>query len=133
MAAKANHGTFSMLADLAPNIPLYRSLKRELSVVLGAPWQGKAHTVPDFSGIITQVANKVEDVDLNVFEAGRGTSKQTVDILAKGSSLLGGKGMDSFRKRWKLWAEGGAEFDNEEDDIAMLHRGTHTNEDPDNE
>ena len=58
------------------------------------------------------MANKVEDVDLNVFEAGRGTSKQTVDILAKGSSLLGGKGMDSFRKRWKSWAEGGAEFDN---------------------
>ena len=34
------------------------------------------------------MANKVEDVDLNVFEAGCGTSKQTVDILAKGSSLF---------------------------------------------
>ena len=27
LAAKANHGTFTMLADLAPNIPLYRPLK----------------------------------------------------------------------------------------------------------
>ena len=122
-----------MLADLAPNIPLYRSLKRELSVVLGAPWQGKAHSVPDFSRIIAQVSDKVEDVDLNVFEAGRGTSKQTIDILAKGSSILGGKGMDSFRKRWKLWAEGGTEFEEEEDDITILHKGTHSEEDPDNE
>ena len=85
---KANHGTFTMLADLAANIPLYCSLKWDLSVVLGTPWQGRAHTVPGFLGIITQVANKVEDVDLNVFEAGCGTSKQTVDILAKGSSLF---------------------------------------------
>jgi hypothetical protein len=40
--------------------------------------------------------------------------------------MLSGKGMDSFRKRWKLWAEGGVAFKEEDDDIAMLHRGTNT-------
>jgi hypothetical protein len=129
LAAKANHGTFAMLADLAPNIPLYRPLKRELSIVLGAPWQGTAHTVPDFSKVIKRVANKIEDIDLNAFEAGRGTVKSTVDILVKGSGILSSKGMDSFRKRWKLWAEGGVAFEEEDDDIAMLRRGTNTVED----
>jgi hypothetical protein len=133
LAAKANHGTFTMLADLAPNIPLYRPLKRELSIVLGASWQGTTHTVPDFSKLIKRMMDKVEDIELNVFEAGRGTSKLTVDILAKGGDMLSGKGMDSFRKRWKLWAEGGVEFEEEDDDIAMLRRGTHPDEDLANE
>lgn len=133
LAAKVNHGTFTMLADLAPNIPLYHLLKRELSVVLGALWQGTTHTVPDFSKIINRVTDKVEDKELNAFEAGRGTSKLTVDILTKGSDMLSGKGMDSFGKRWKLWAEGGVEFEEEDDDIAMLRRGTHPDEELANE
>ena len=96
LAAKGNHGTFAMLADLAPNIPLYHPLKRELSTVLGAPWQGTAHMVPNFSKVIERVANKIEDIDLNAFEAGCGTVKSTVDILVKGGGMLSGKGMDSF-------------------------------------
>jgi len=129
LAVKANHGTFAMLADLAPNIPLYRPLKRELSTVLGAPWQGTTHTVPDFSKIIKRVVDKVKDVDLDAFQAGRATSKLTLDILAKGSDMLSGSGMNSFRKRWKLWAEGGVAFEEEDDDIAMLRRGSHPEED----
>jgi hypothetical protein len=48
------------------------------------------------------VTVKVKDIQLNAFEAGCGTSKLTVDILAKGSDMLSGRGMDSFQKRWKL-------------------------------
>ena len=122
-----------MLADLTPNILLYCLLKWELSVVLGAPWQGTTHAVPDFSKIIKWVTeDKVEDIELNAFEAHHRTSKLTVDILTKGSDMLSGKGMDLFWKRWKLWAEGGMEFE-EEDDIAMLHRGTHPDEELANE
>ena len=79
------------------------------------------------------MTDKVEDKELNAFEAGRGTSKLTVDILTKGSDMLSGKGMDSFGKRWKLWAEGGVEFEEKDDDIAMLHRGTHPDEELANE
>ena len=96
LAATANNRMFAMLADLALNIPQYHPLKRELSTVLGAPWQGTAHTVPDFSKVIKQVANKIEDIDLNAFEAGRGMEKSTIDILVKGGGMLSGKGMDSF-------------------------------------
>ena len=129
LAAKANHGTFAMLADLAPNIPLYCPLKRELSAVLGTPWQGTAHTVPDFSKVIKRVASKIKDIDLNAFEAGHGMERSMVDILVKGGGMLSGKGMDSFRKRWKLWAEGGVAFEEEDDDITMLRRGTEDSND----
>jgi len=130
LAAKAIHGTFDMLADLAPNIPLYQPLKCQLSEVLGAPWQGTDHTVPDFSKPIQQVINKINDVELDEHQEGWNLSRQTVDILSKGGDMQSGNGLNSFRKRWKLWAEGAVALEEEDDEIAMLRRGLHPDEEP---
>lgn len=125
MEAKGIHGTFDMLANLAPNIPLYRRLKRKLATVLGAPWGGTSHTVPDFTSDINQVMNKIRDVQLAEFKVGCTTSKLTVNILQKGTETLRNSGISSFQKRWWLWAAGEVDLDDpeavgEEDDIIML-------------
>ncbi|KAF7976464.1 hypothetical protein HWV62_6721 [Athelia sp. TMB] len=137
LAAKGVHGTFDMLANLAPNIPLYRRLKRQLAGVLGTPWGGTSHTVPDFTKAINQVMNKIRDVQLAEFQTGRTTPKLTVNILQKGGETLQNSAISSFQKRWRLWAAGKVDLEDpegpEEDDIEMLRQGSAPEQDGDNE
>jgi hypothetical protein len=50
--------------------------------------------------------------------------------MSNGSDMQSGNGLNSFPKRWKLQAEGAVALEEEDDEIAMLHRGLHPDKEP---
>ncbi|KAJ7216920.1 hypothetical protein C8J57DRAFT_1040772, partial [Mycena rebaudengoi] len=63
-ASKGVHGSWDLLADLAPNIPIFRRLKTQFGEFLGAPWQGTHHLKVDTSDQEKKVKLKVKEFQL---------------------------------------------------------------------
>ncbi|KAJ7663218.1 hypothetical protein DFH06DRAFT_929198, partial [Mycena polygramma] len=65
-ASKGVHGSWDLLADLAPNVPILRRLKTQFGEFLGAPWQGTHHTKVDCSEQINKVKMKMREYRLHL-------------------------------------------------------------------
>lgn len=114
------HGTWDQLSDLAPNIPIYRPLKRRFAVFMGSAYGGTTHTNPDSSTSVKKVSLKAMEHNLHIYIPGRKTKRDVKDILLDGSSQLKLKGIDTFTRSYKAWVNNTAAFPEDDDDIEAL-------------
>ncbi|RDB22299.1 hypothetical protein Hypma_010669 [Hypsizygus marmoreus] len=117
-AAKGIHATWEQLANLAPNVPIYRTLKKQFTQFMGAPWQGTSHTDVSCSKLVLKVKEKAEEFQIHLPDVPKRakTTRPTVDVIMKGKEVLQESGLKSFAKRYKAWVEDGEAFEIEEDD-----------------
>ena len=101
---KGMHASWEGLSDLAPNIPLYRCLKKQFMEFVRPPHQGTSHSAPDVSSLIYRVCDKAQELNLHIFKAGRQDTSgfRATDILAEGAHELQKKGMRLFAKQNKV-------------------------------
>lgn len=114
------HGTWDQLSDLAPNIPIYRPLKRRFAVFMGSAYGGTTHTNPDSSTSVKKVSSKAMEHNLHIYIPGCKAKRDVKDILLDGSSQLKLKGIDTFMRSYKAWVNNTVAFPEDDDDIEAL-------------
>ncbi|KAJ7891051.1 hypothetical protein B0H13DRAFT_2530311 [Mycena leptocephala] len=64
--SKGVHGSWDLLSDLAPNVPIFRRLKTQFGDFLGAPWQGIHHTKVNTNDQVAKVQSKMSEFELHL-------------------------------------------------------------------
>jgi hypothetical protein len=95
-----------------------QNIKKQVTSELGCPYKGTSHTTPDTSDCVWKVANKVKELGLDKFEAGRegnAMAKKTVDILSLGEKRLKSSTLATFNKKVRRLHDGYLDEDAELD------------------
>lgn len=129
-SSKGIHGTWEQLGHLAPNIPIYRGLKRQFVAFMGAPWQGTTHTDVNTSELAFRVKRKAGELAIHLENTPNQPTVQnrTTGILTEGIETLRSTGVKAFTKRYKAWVKEGVPFEiNEDGDSADFEEETGEN------
>ncbi|KAJ6585483.1 hypothetical protein B0H19DRAFT_924831 [Mycena capillaripes] len=103
--SKGVHGSWDLLSNLAPNMPIFRHLKMQFGDFLGAPWQGVHHTKVNTNDQVAKVQLKMSELHLDKVNAQRVTEHQTIDIIETGATLPQKTGIKKFAKSYMKWRD----------------------------
>lgn len=142
VAVKGVNGTWDQLAGLSPNIPIYRSIKKQFRRILKPVWQGTAHTKTSSSNEIRRIRAKFKENQLHRIRkdptitlkaaetedrdtatskekiAKRQTTRKTLDVMENGRTVLQKRAFKAWEKRYIAYVNGDAEV--LEDDLVEV-------------
>lgn len=87
--AKGFYLSWERIADISASIHYLQNVKKQVGVAMSTGYHGSTHSSPDNSGLVWRVANKVQELNLQVFlfdREGNSAVKPTTNIL--GGTLL---------------------------------------------
>jgi hypothetical protein len=90
-ATKGLYSTWERVGSISAIVEYLQNIKKQVTSALGCSYKGTTHTNPDTSDCVWKVANKIEELGLDKFEAdreGNATAKKTVNILSLGKKRL---------------------------------------------
>ncbi|KAG2044371.1 hypothetical protein BDR03DRAFT_849365 [Suillus americanus] len=101
-SAKGVYSTWDRLGDISATIALLQNIKKQVGRALGITYHGLNHTTPNTSSSVWKVANKLNELELHVFNPDRKENdsiKPIVDVLTEGKWKLKSSTLVSFNKK----------------------------------
>lgn len=102
-AAKGLYASWDRLGDISAAVDYLQKIKKEVGIALGK-YSGTTHTIPDTSDLVWKVANKVHELELQIFKLNRQGNdnegiKPVINILAAGEQKLKSASLATFNKK----------------------------------
>jgi hypothetical protein len=125
-AAKGLYAAWDRLGDISAAVDYLQKIKKQVGISLGR-YGGSKHTTPDTSDLVWKVADKVRELELQIFKIRRQNHdndavKPVADILAKGEQKLKSASLATFNKKVHTLIAGYS-VDEEIDEIAAMDYG----------
>lgn len=135
-AAKGLYASWDRLGDISAAVDYLQKIKKQVGIGLGR-YGGTTHTTPDTSDLVWKVANKVKELELQIFKLQRqghdnDTVKPVVDILAAGEQKLKSASLATFNKKVHTLINGHS-VEEEVDEIPGVDYGDPIDNDDDGE
>ncbi|KAG1723328.1 hypothetical protein EDB19DRAFT_2043812 [Suillus lakei] len=118
--SKGIYSTWDRLGDISATVALLQNIKKQVGRALGTAYSGTTHTTPDTSSSTWKVANKINELSLQVFTPDREENdsvKPMVNILWEGERKLKSSTLTTFNKKVRVMLAGGG-FEPEEDELS---------------
>lgn len=112
--------TWDRLGDISATVALLQNVKKQVGRALGTTYSGTTHTTPDTSSSTWKVANKINELSLQVFtpdQEENDSVKPMVNILWEGEQKLKSSTLTTFNKKVQVMLAGGG-FEPEEDELS---------------
>ncbi|KAG1873853.1 hypothetical protein F4604DRAFT_1582361, partial [Suillus subluteus] len=116
---KGVYSTWDRLGDISATIALLQNIKKQVGHALGITYHGLNHTTPNTSSSVWKVANKLNELELHVFNPDRKENdsiKPIVDVLTEGKQKLKSSTLVSFNKKVREMLAGNG-YEQEEDEL----------------